>query len=196
MSYSTFSDYINLTIKFLDNKIYNTPWYSGELDEETNDLKDVLKDINRLGFLTISGQPGTYIKTDKYEELQRGYLDGFIYKDNIHSLMYSKDIVIYYYDYINKKVNIYPKNITNNNFFRDDYIILTQDRMLNEKNWRYYTTFQYKKLEETAIELLEMIKDENAIKNFEKNVYYIMVIMKKQNKLGLEKSIKKLLQYV
>lgn len=196
MSYSTFSDYINLTINFLDNKIDNTPWYSGELDEETNDLKDVLKDINRLGFLTISGQPGTYIKTNKYEELQRGYLDGFIYKDNIKLLLNSKDIVIYYYDYINKKVNIYPKKITNNNFLRDDYIILTQDRMLNEKNWRYYTTFQYKKLEETAIELLEMIQDKNAIKNFEKNVYYIMVIMKKQNKLGLEISIKKLLQYV
>jgi hypothetical protein len=128
MSYYTFNDYIKLTIYFIDNKTDNTPWYSGQLDEETNDLKDVLKDINRLGFLTISGQPGTYIKTNKYEELQRGYLDGFIYKDNIKLLLNSKDIVIYYYDYINKKVNIYPKNITNNNFFRDDYIIRNDTR--------------------------------------------------------------------
>lgn len=195
MSNSTFNDYIKLTINFLENKIDNTPWYSGSLDDETNDLKEVLKDINRLGFLTISGQPGTHIKTNKYEELQRGYLDGFIYKENIRLLLNNKDIVIYYYDYINEIGNIYPKKFKNENFFRDDYIILTQDRMLNEKDWRYYTTFQYMKIKENAIELLEMIQDENAIKNFKDNVYYIMVIMKETNKQGLEKSIKNLLQY-
>jgi hypothetical protein len=42
---------------------------------------------------------------------------------------------------------------------------------------------------------LEMIQDETTIKNFKENVYYIIVIMKKQNKVGLEKSIKNLLQY-
>jgi hypothetical protein len=52
-----FAELCKVNILFLRGEIPMTPYHLGPIDEETVPLVEKLVEINRLGFLTISGQP-------------------------------------------------------------------------------------------------------------------------------------------
>lgn len=54
----TFEDFSKLNIEFLEGKHYTTPWHGGPIEDETFTVLNEMKELNRLGFLTASSQPG------------------------------------------------------------------------------------------------------------------------------------------
>lgn len=85
----TFKEAQKLIIDFLEGECRETPWHFDTIDEETIPLVESLININKKGFITLSGQPGTCLgKTDiktgeKYTEEQRGYIEGFIKNEKV-----------------------------------------------------------------------------------------------------------------
>ena len=54
----TFKDAMLCMIKFLKGKMDSTPWHYDKVDEETVNILPKLVQINKLGFMTVEGQPG------------------------------------------------------------------------------------------------------------------------------------------
>jgi hypothetical protein len=79
-----YSQLIKANVMFLEGKLSRTPYHWGAIDKETLPLvKDLIR-INRLGFLTVNGQPAedsTYFakKVQKWVSVkQRPYLEGYL----------------------------------------------------------------------------------------------------------------------
>lgn len=86
---TTFDEFQKCMIDYIDGKEEETPWMGAPLADETvkaTGLLDNLRRVNAMGFVTIEGQPGTISEIQHYktgenlEEIQRGYLEGFLQK--------------------------------------------------------------------------------------------------------------------
>lgn len=194
-----FEDYQTYICKYLNGEYENTPWHYGEIDTETINLLYDLKNLNKLGFITINSQPGTYIKTDKYMELQRGYIEGFMKKNLFNKLLKNiksikNNFVIYYYNFNKKQIDSYPKIFKNNDYYLYDNVInLTKDKDINNLEWRYYSTLKIDNIDIICNDNLTLLGNESCKKDFIKKSIYVFIVMIEQNKLGLEKEIYNLL---
>ena len=109
-------------IRFLRGELPTSPWHLDPVDEETLPIVESLVRLNRLGYITSQGQPGTFIypikniktgeivtskkdPTVRYIELQHGYIDGIISKSNIPTVlsraMNDSTVCVCMYDYSN-----------------------------------------------------------------------------------------------
>lgn len=72
-----------------DPSMIQNPWHSGPVETETIPLLDKLREINRRGFVTVEGQPGTCTKlrsifsNNIVTEKQRGYMSGMILNNKV-----------------------------------------------------------------------------------------------------------------
>lgn len=91
----SYTDLINANISFLNGEIPRTPYHCGSIDGETLPLVDKLVKINKNGFVTVGGQPGTldvkfqskYNSDRIYTYSQKSYIEGYIRKTHLLRLL-------------------------------------------------------------------------------------------------------------
>lgn len=108
----TFGQFQKLMISFLKGELDQNPWHYGSVDPETIPILDKLREINRLGLVTVEGQPGVKVQNtigipdselgnigSPYMAHQRGYMSGFMKNDQVHSflekLLKTKKVLIF-----------------------------------------------------------------------------------------------------
>jgi len=75
-------------IGYLTGEYKRNPWCCAPIDPETIPILSSLVRINSLGFVTVVSQPGvTTIWPDCSSEYQRGFMTGFICKQNCEEFM-------------------------------------------------------------------------------------------------------------
>ncbi len=112
-SCKTWSKARNMMVDYIKGKLPRNPWMCGPMYDDTIPIRRKLIKINRSGFMTISGQPGTITKYkakrmsnsqsgkkgDSMVESQRGYMEGFIHNNIftsfMNSLLKTGKVVIY-----------------------------------------------------------------------------------------------------
>ena len=195
----TFIEAQELMIKFLKGKIKETPWHIGEVDEETVDIIQKLIEINRKGFMTVEGQPGTCLeKTDintgeKYDEIQRAYIVGFIENSKVKKLLRrlkDTDNFFYYSERLNGiEYNYDEKYILEAN--GKHFIPLTVEKGKSFHN--NYTKFFIPK--SPGDEMLDMVGENIELYNdMKENSTYLFIIRKKTCETDLEDIINRLLE--
>lgn len=70
----SFEDFSKLNIEFLEGKHYTTPWHGGPIEDETFIVLSEMKELNKLGFITATSQPGEI--GNGYT--QNAYVDGLV----------------------------------------------------------------------------------------------------------------------
>jgi hypothetical protein len=149
----TFGDICNLTAEWLAGSKTENPWHGDSVDPETVPLLESLIKINNLGLNTVEGQPGTCIYDEwsayldcKYDEMQRGYLVGFLdaryLRDFIAKIREHPVVVV-----LPGETEDKPPIIVNESLLKDHDMLgpegrisLTIDRNERQgKGWNYYT---------------------------------------------------------
>src|SRR4051812_40501426 len=83
---SSFEKKRSESIAFLSHKIDSTPWHTGPMEPETLLIAKDLIEINRLGLVTLTSQPGLKILlTDKL--IQRAYVECICLADMVPKVM-------------------------------------------------------------------------------------------------------------
>lgn len=79
----TFDELKSNMIRYLRGEVPISPWCSVPLSSETYNIRDKLITINNMNLITTCGQPGTITvcTEDLSIEVQRGFLEGFIYEE-------------------------------------------------------------------------------------------------------------------
>jgi hypothetical protein len=81
---NTYSDLLDVNVRFLEGKITQTPYHFGPVDPETLPLLPDLIRINKAGFHSMGGQPACkerFESRGRYYDLhQKSYIDGIIPK--------------------------------------------------------------------------------------------------------------------
>ena len=78
-----FTELQDCIVEYLKGEYRCNPWCCAGIDSETIPMVESLVEINKSGFVTIEGQPGVNtIWADLTEEYQRGFMTGFILKEN------------------------------------------------------------------------------------------------------------------
>ena len=124
---STFEDLCDAMVLSLTLKC-ETPWMVVDLNEGdegmlTRDtvplIKKLIKIANTNKLFTIVGQPGICIKTAKYEEKQRGYMECFIKNEYITEFIEKmpKDIAIIIYDYKKQRHSMHNFTTTETDWY-------------------------------------------------------------------------------
>lgn len=98
---SSVSDLNKNVIRFLRGELRNSPWSEAPIATETVGILEPLIRVNELGYITSSGQPGTFIfpvrnrktgdivtpisrdTTIQLAEIQHGYMTGILHKTKI-----------------------------------------------------------------------------------------------------------------
>jgi hypothetical protein len=197
----SFNDALNLMVKFLKGEIGETPWHFGEPDKETENILHKLISINQKGFMTIEGQPGTCseltaIKTgEKYTEIQRGYVSGFISNDNVKKLLKGlkdTDKFFYYIERLDSiNYNYDEKEIETQK--GKQFIPLTIEKGKSFHN--YYTKFWIPKTDGQAS--LNIVMDNIPLYNdMKKNTSYVFIIKKKVCETDLEDILENILKTI
>jgi hypothetical protein len=88
----TFQQLCDSNVAFLNGEYDETFYHNGPVDDETIPLLDDLKRINKLGFISMEGQPAK-LADEESEELQRSYLSGIFknYKTTEEFVQYIND---------------------------------------------------------------------------------------------------------
>jgi hypothetical protein len=88
----TFQQLCDSNVAFLNGEYGETFYHNGSVDDETIPLLDDLKRINKLGFISMDGQPAK-LADEESEELQRSYLSGIFknYKTTEEFVQYIND---------------------------------------------------------------------------------------------------------
>ncbi len=132
---SSYAEFQQAMIEFLNGRIIRNPWYGASIDKETIPLMDDLIAINSYGFVSTQGQPAqnniefiprTWVIEGKVQgnwyvqTQQKPFIQGFLEGKFLRSFMtFMKSQRGYYYNVydINSKLIIstfpgYPYNIT------------------------------------------------------------------------------------
>ncbi|EPS28159.1 hypothetical protein PDE_03105 [Penicillium oxalicum 114-2] len=73
-------DLSDIFIRFLEGKLDRLPWSDSPISPEANDIKDLLIDLNRRGFLTINSQPAVNGVKSSHPIYGWGPKNGFVYQ--------------------------------------------------------------------------------------------------------------------
>ena len=94
----SFSDLIELNLRFLKGDVSHIWYSSGQVADETVPLLDRLYRLNAAGFLSYNGQPYLDLVHENYKIKQRPYIGGYMEKMNQKFLDYlrHKNIIVFY----------------------------------------------------------------------------------------------------
>ena len=110
---TTFKNLICLNIAFLKGILKVTPYHGGPVDNETIPLLSQLVQLNKKGFLSTNGQPGSIgnftspLDGVYYQENQKSFIRGYMHKSlsaKLQSFIQDKP---FYIVIINKKSIVY-----------------------------------------------------------------------------------------
>ncbi|OOQ85972.1 Methylenetetrahydrofolate reductase 1 [Penicillium brasilianum] len=73
-------DLSEIFVRFLEGKLDRLPWSDSPISAEANDIKDLLVDLNRRGFLTINSQPAVNGVKSSHPIYGWGPKNGFVYQ--------------------------------------------------------------------------------------------------------------------
>jgi hypothetical protein len=150
-SITSYQDLVDVNVAFLNGKLSRTPYHSGPIDKETVPLLKKLIKINKMGFVSIEGQPavcsyknittknifGKEIGKMFYDEEQKSYSVGILplkYLAPLRAFL-SKRKDVYYLITDRKKTLDYKypdSNLTRKRFNRDKML-------LSVEKWLMYT---------------------------------------------------------
>ena len=195
----TFQQLQKNMVLFLEGKCNENPWHLGQVDPETVPLLETLREINRRGFVTTEGQPGTISEQviaidtsfgkpgEKYTEVQRGYIAGFILNSRADSfverLLRTQKVVVY-----REKLNAINVYGLEGNMMvpGQNNISLTEERGSRKVN--YYSKLHLP--DPPGQSLLSVISANKKLEKILKdNATVIYVIMKKQGDTSLDKIV-------
>ena len=202
---SNFSGLQNAMILYLEGKCTKNLWMLGSIEEETIPIVESLIKINRKGFVTIEGQPGTITQSiiryagdekigelgEKYTEIQRGYMDGLILNKKLNKFvknLVKTDKVIVYTEDLGAKIKIHG-TIEDDMRNPENYnsISLTQEKGSIRTN--YYTNFKIHNLDGVSVLNIAGEKNKKLKKFLERNCTYVFIVMKKQGDTSLDKIV-------
>jgi len=157
---STFKDLCQAMVLSLTLKC-GTPWMFADLNDGdegmlTSDTAPLIKKLIQIAntnkLFTIEGQPGICIKTDKYEEKQRGYMAGFIKNEYITEFIEKipKDIAIIIYDYKKQTHSKHNFTTTETDWFIPNSRTINVTKFISNDKIDYFTNFNsqsYKNIE-------------------------------------------------
>lgn len=93
---TTFSELIDVNIKFLKGEINESPWHCGPLNGESFSILDKLIEINEKGLLTTSSQPGVFNFIENVGPYhQKAYVSGFISFADLHITLSTMNVPDY-----------------------------------------------------------------------------------------------------
>ena len=107
----TYSDLIDANVAFLWGSLLQSPYHHGPIDEETHLLLPSLIELNRLGFITVNGQPARDDVTQTHvwcADRQLPFLEGYlpkVYLPLFRTFMesYRASVVYHVYDVVEPK---------------------------------------------------------------------------------------------
>lgn len=206
---STFSELQRGMIMFLEGKCKSQPWHLDPVAKETIPLLETLIEINKLGYVTTEGQPGTITeekiaktstfgkKGDTYKQVQRGYMWGFIQLERGKKLkgkLKENEKVCYFScDKLKQDIHgVSPDMYVPN---EKGVISLTEEVGASMKD--YATVFDIRDKERFLEEASQVKKNNKALYNtIVDETMLLCIFMKKQGDTSLDKIVLECLEKI
>lgn len=145
----TYQDLIEVNTAFIEGKLFKSPYHFGPITSDWSDTGDSsLAQLNRLGFVTVDGQPylheiSSFLdekKNEKFSEtIQTPYLDGFLLLEHYDAFVeFMKTQPYFYY-----KAEAHGKKL--HNTFPNTRYVVTRERSsrnrsdLDKVEWRTHS---------------------------------------------------------
>jgi hypothetical protein len=175
---STFKNLVCLNIAFLKGIITETPYHVGPIDNETIPLLSQLIQLNKKGFLSTSGQPGIIsdfispIDGIYYQENQKSFIRGYIYKSLSEKLQMFIQDKPFYMVIVNNKSTEYDSipvdkynltrdiNLEDPNEPSDDHTNVLKNRYLPYTDFKNYKVNSLLKKEYVLVQVYSKVYGE------------------------------------
>lgn len=175
---TTFKNLVCLNIAFLKGILTETPYHVGPIDNETIPLLSQLIQLNKKGFLSTSGQPGIIsdfispIDGIYYQENQKSFIRGYIYKSLSEKLQLFIQNKPFYMVIVNNKSTEYdsipvPKynltryiNLEDPNEPYDDHTNVLKNKYLPYTDFKNYKVNSLLKKEYVLVQVYSKVYGE------------------------------------